>query len=141
MDKANFLGKIHEAIVQMLYAFEVGKSFEEKELVAVLMQELKVSRSNLNSAYAQALAIWNSRFFFDSLIEQHSIGYSVDRIGEVEKAILRFALAEWKEGKNEQTIFTASTRMVKKFSTSESAKYVRAVLDAIIKAGKKAGKV
>lgn len=136
MDNLHFLGKLHEVVIQLLYAFEVGKSFEEKELIAVLMHELKVSRSKISLAYSQALLIWNDRDCFDSLIEQHSISYAVDRIGEVEKAILRFSLAEWKEGKDEQAIFMSSTRLVKKFSTEESAKYVRAVLDAIIKAGK-----
>lgn len=136
MDKIHFLGKLQEVVIQLLYAFEVGKSFEEKELVAVLMQELKISRSNVSHAYSQAMQIWNNRNFFDSLIEQHSISYTVDRIGEIEKAILRFSLAEWQEGKDEQAIYLSSTRLVKKFSTSESAKYLRAVLDAIIKAGK-----
>lgn len=123
--------KFREVVLQLLFSFEMGSDAEE-ELIAYLMQDLKISRKSIREASKRAHSIWQARTFLDPWIAGQSRDYAFERIQPVEKNVLRLALFELlieKEG-NRKVVISEALRLVSKFSTPEGATFVNAIVDA-----------
>lgn len=123
--------KFREVVLQLLFSFEMGSDAEE-ELIAYLMQDLKISRKSIREASEKAHSVWHARTFLDPWIASQSRDYAFERIQPVEKNVLRLALFELlieKEG-NRKVVISEALRLVSKFSTPEGATFVNAIVDA-----------
>lgn len=124
--------KTREAIVQYLFSFECGSC--DQDLIPFLMQQLKISRSLLSAAFHTAESIWQAQERLDQVLKTVSFSYHWDRIGKIEKSILRLGLYEILEQKlSLEIVISEALRLTSKFSTPEGAHFVHAILDQIYK--------
>jgi N utilization substance protein B len=72
----------------------------------------------------------------DELIEQHTRGWSLDRLPDVDRAILRMAVYEllWVDDVPDAVVIDEAVELAKALSTDESPAYVNGVLGGIVRA-------
>lgn len=72
----------------------------------------------------------------DELIEQHASNWSLDRLPDVDRAILRMAVFEllWADDVPDAVVIDEAVELAKTLSTDDSPAYVNGVLGAILAA-------
>ncbi len=72
----------------------------------------------------------------DSLIDTHASGWSIDRLPDVDRAILRMAVYEllWADDVPDAVVIDEAVELAKTLSTDDSPAYVNGVLGAILQA-------
>ena len=77
----------------------------------------------------------------DELIERHATGWSLDRLPDVDRAILRMAVYEllWVDDVPDAVVIDEAVELAKALSTDDSPAYVNGVLGAILAAEVPAG--
>ncbi|GAB4193204.1 MAG: transcription antitermination factor NusB [Simkaniaceae bacterium] len=130
--------KFREAVFQILYSFTLDDKCDDL-VIPLVMKTLKISKKNTENAFEKAKKIFMAREQMDSYIKEASTAYEFHRISSVEKTILRLALYEifFEPSLDHNISIAEAIRLTKKFSSSESAGYVHAILDAAYKNFKK----
>ena len=72
----------------------------------------------------------------DDLIDTHASGWSIDRLPDVDRAILRMAVYEllWADDVPDAVVIDEAVELAKTLSTDDSPAYVNGVLGAILAA-------
>ena len=72
----------------------------------------------------------------DELIEEHASGWSLDRLPDVDRAILRMAVFEllWVDDVPDPVVIDEAVGLARSLSTDDSPPYVNGVLGAILDA-------
>jgi N utilization substance protein B len=72
----------------------------------------------------------------DELIDEHASGWSIDRLPDVDRAILRMAVFEllWADDVPDAVVIDEAVELAKGLSTDDSPGYVNGVLGAILAA-------
>jgi N utilization substance protein B len=72
----------------------------------------------------------------DALIDTHASGWSIDRLPDVDRAILRMAVFEllWADDVPDAVVIDEAVELAKALSTDDSPSYVNGVLGAILAA-------
>ena len=72
----------------------------------------------------------------DALIDAHASGWSIDRLPDVDRAILRMAVFEllWADDVPDAVVIDEAVELAKTLSTDDSPAYVNGVLGAILAA-------
>ena len=72
----------------------------------------------------------------DELIEAHASGWSLDRLPDVDRAILRMAVYEllWVDDVPDAVVIDEAVELAKALSTDDSPAYVNGVLGAVLDA-------
>ena len=72
----------------------------------------------------------------DELIDTHASGWSIDRLPDVDRAILRMAVFEllWADDVPDAVVIDEAVELAKALSTDDSPGYVNGVLGAILAA-------
>ncbi|MEU2349954.1 transcription antitermination factor NusB [Modestobacter sp. NPDC049651] len=72
----------------------------------------------------------------DELIEEHASGWSLDRLPDVDRAILRMATYEllWVDDVPDAVVIDEAVELAKALSTDDSPAYVNGVLGGIVRA-------
>jgi N utilization substance protein B len=72
----------------------------------------------------------------DTLIDEHATGWSIDRLPDVDRAILRMAVFEllWADDVPDAVVIDEAVELAKALSTDDSPAYVNGVLGAILAA-------
>ncbi|HJX44139.1 MAG TPA: transcription antitermination factor NusB [Geodermatophilus sp.] len=70
----------------------------------------------------------------DELIEEHTRGWSLDRLPDVDRAILRMAVFEllWADDVPDAVVIDEAVELARTLSTDDSPAYVNGVLGAIL---------
>ena len=70
----------------------------------------------------------------DALIDAHASGWSIDRLPDVDRAILRMAVYEllWADDVPDAVVIDEAVELAKTLSTDDSPAYVNGVLGAIL---------
>ncbi|MBS0622936.1 MAG: transcription antitermination factor NusB [Verrucomicrobia bacterium] len=125
--------KFREIIFQLLYSYDLSRGVGGEEIIPMMMETLSVSRSNLRQAQAQMEKVVSHLKELDHLIDQEVKNYEADRIGRVERAILRLGVYEllFDSHLPPKVVIAESLRLSKKFSSPESTSFVNAVIDGI----------
>lgn len=115
-----------ERALELLYESEV------RELAAAeLLQQLPLSPN----AYAIAAieGVESSRSEIDQLIDDHAEGWTIDRLPNVDRAILRLAVWELmcQPDVPSAVVMDEAVELAKEYSTERSSSFVNGVLDAI----------
>lgn len=126
--------KFRELVFQMLYSFDMGNC-DDETVVEMLMKELKVTRKTTLQALERAKKVCALQKQIDDTIVKHSGEYSLDRIHAVERSILRMALFEMSHDDEipPKVAISEAIRLARKFSTSESTRFINGLLDSIYK--------
>src|SRR5262249_26579757 len=113
----------------LLYSADFGG---DEESVALIMQQLAVTRGEVRKAKEQAQAVYAKQAEIDQLIKEQSREYDFNRIGRVERTILRLCSFEMLFGAVPPKVAIAEAiRLSRKFAAPESAAFVNAVLHHI----------
>ena len=72
----------------------------------------------------------------DELIEAHASGWSLDRLPDVDRAVLRMAVYEllWVDDVPDAVVIDEAVELAKSLSTDDSPAYVNGVLGGIVRA-------
>jgi N utilization substance protein B len=69
----------------------------------------------------------------DRIISEKSIGWSLDRLTKVDRAILRLAIHEIKYLRTPPSVvINEAVNLARKFSTAESSKFVNGILGSLV---------
>lgn len=126
--------KFRELLFQMLYSFDMS-NMDEESIAEMLMKELKVTRKAVAQGLERAKAISSKQPEFDALITKYAADYPINRIHSVERTILRLAIFEilYDDQIPPKVAISEAIRLAKKFSTTESTRFINGVLDSIYK--------
>lgn len=128
--------KFNEMVLQLLFSIDMGDCLEG-DLIPFIMRELSLTRKTVREGYQKARTIFESKEPLDQIISKTSIGYDFERIGRVERNILRMAFHEFERHNEEERplIIAEALRLTRKFSTKEATAFVNAILDQESKIG------
>jgi N utilization substance protein B len=123
------LQKMREILFCLLYSADFGG---DEDSVALIMKQLTVTRSEVRKAQEQATAVRAKQEEIDQRIKEQSREYDFNRIGRVERTILRLCSFEMLFSQVPPKVAIAEAiRLSRKFAAPESAAFVNAVLDNI----------
>jgi len=126
--------KKREIVLQILYSIALAKKEDATKLVSLLSSELKVTKKSTYEALEYANKIIQEQETLDKWIRTVSISYDFERIPHVERNILRIGCYELLHHEISHKIaITEGVRLAKKFSSTASASFVHAILDAMHK--------
>jgi len=88
----------------------------------------------LSFAEQLALTAWSDRLTIDKSISDLAVDWPLERIGKVDRNILRLALSELKQGETPvSVIINEAVEIAKKYSGEESAKFINGILGAYVR--------
>ena len=120
--------------MQALYQAETSSSDIETALNHIFESESFIEDTK---KFARDLAseAWKERGEADKIISGLSHDWSIDRIAEVDKSILRLAIYELRCTKEtpSSVVINEAVELAKKFSGEESSKFVNGVLGGFLK--------
>lgn len=101
----------------------------------LIMEQLKVSKSNIAIALEKIKAIELSLNQIDASLQKLVISYDFERIQSIEKAALRLGVYEmiFELAFPPKAIIKEALRLTKKFGTPAATSFVNAILDALFK--------
>lgn len=127
--------KFREVVFQLLYILDLGDG-DEKDVQALIMEELSVTKKVVREAREKVQKIIAKQNEIDKIISQTSQSYSFERIQTVERNILRLGVFEilFNGEIPPKVAIAEAVRLARKFSTPESALFINAILDSVYKA-------
>lgn len=122
--------KLREIVYLLLFGMTQHKENSEKELMEMVMQELKVSRSSVRKGLECCQTILASLEKIDHMISEMLLSFSFERIQNAELAILRLSFWEMFIQKTlpPRIILSEAKRLSKKFADEEAPRFVLALL-------------
>lgn len=130
--------KARELLIQSLYASEVGaKSLEDA--VAEQIERRNPTDNTIEYVRLIIRAMAEHGGVLDGRINGALTGWSPERVGAVERAILRLALLEilFVEEVPPKVAISEAVDLAKTFSTDDSSRFINGVLDTIFNENEK----
>jgi N utilization substance protein B len=118
--------------LQALYAWDVRDGQEIDRVAALVWDDLAVAPEE--RAYADALLriIVASGPALDADLAEVTTNWRLERLGAIERCVLRLGAAELTQGSTPpKVVIQESVRMAERFGSSQSARFVNGVLDAL----------
>lgn len=132
--------KSREAALQALYQAELSGETMAGLAGKSLLAMLDVDESGLNKAsiaYGETLVkgVVDNVSLIDSLIEEYSENWTIERMAVVDRNILRLAVYELaiRDDVPYKVAIDEAVELAKEFSSDESAAFINGVLDKIAK--------
>lgn len=127
--------KYSELIVLALFSYPFHK--DKDELAELVAEQLKTSKKKTFEAIEVAESILAQHESIDEQITLHLREYTLERLGKVELAVLRYCVyvlngKEHEEGR----VISEGIRLCRKFASDQAGDLIHAVLDAIVKSKK-----
>jgi len=123
--------KFREIVLQLLFSQDFT-ALDPAETIPFMMHELKVTKRSMLDVHIRLEAILAKLPEIDARIQAASTEYAFDRIGKVERTILRLAIYELSDPNIPPKVAIAEAiRLCRKFGTPESANFVNAILDNV----------
>lgn len=101
------------------------------------LEQFKLKSSRYYKKYAEELVkgVWDNRDIIDSKLENHIQNWSLQRIGTVDRNVLRLAFYELFVSKDAPpaVVINEAIDIAKYFSTKDSGKFVNGILDNAVK--------
>ncbi len=127
-----------EATLQMLYLCDIC-GFGKEEMVP-FCNSLELQSVSREFALELFNGAWSRREFLDSIITQSAENWDLGRMAAVDRNILRMAAYEIVATPDTpiNVVIDEAVEIAKKFSTSDSGKFVNGILDKLKSERKKA---
>ncbi len=123
--------KFREIVLQMLFAQDFAP-VDAEETIPFFMEEHQVTKKSTLEAYQMLERILEKLPLLDDILRPISVNFSFERIGRVERSILRLAAYEFLfQLLPRKIVLAEAIRLCRKFGTPESALFVNAILDAL----------
>lgn len=121
--------------MQALYQAELAGAEIETALENISGSE-KFIPETLGFAGRLAKATWAERVSIDKAIEGLAIDWPLDRIGKVDRSILRLAIQELNMKETPASVvINEAVELAKKYSGAEAAKFINGILGAYVRGG------
>ena len=119
--------------LQMIFQMDVGKN--EWEMALHTLEEKNLEESDAAFALHLAEGVLARQGVIDPLLQKESTQWSLDRMANVDKSILRLAVYELMAYPDtaKNIVINEAIELAKIFSTPESGAFVNGVLDKIAK--------
>jgi N utilization substance protein B len=126
--------KMREIVFHLLYSSDFSQT-ETEESFPILMQHHQVTKKCMYAAQAHSKEIQDQLQKIDRMISETATEYEFDRIPRVERNLLRLGVFEIYFSKTvpPKVAISEALRLARKFSSSESANFINAILDALYK--------
>jgi len=119
--------------MQALYQAEIGRIGIKKSLENLFEEEKYIDETKDFSAKL-AEGAWRNKEKIDQLMKKYSRDWKIDRMGGVDRNIIRLALYELMEGETPvEIVINEAIEVAKKYSTTEAAKFINGILGAYMK--------
>lgn len=122
-----------EAIISLLYAYDSGNEGIAKNAIEIL-NEKKIKNKQQDfalSLFEGTLLHWEK---INNVIKKHLKEWELDRVGKMEKAILRLAVYEiFFTPTDAPIIINEAIELAKLYAGEQSPRFINGVLDAIKK--------
>jgi len=120
--------------MQALYAYELGGGDAEHVVETVLKDRLEGSPGNLKFATSLFLRAVERAEEADEIISRHTKNWDLTRIALIDRLLLRMAICEMMtfEDIPPKVSINESIEVAKKYSTSNSGKFINGILDAVL---------
>jgi len=121
-----------ELALKYIYQIDLGVNFEEKA-IAQLDTE-RHSKKVKAFAKDRLMGLYNEKESIDSIARKHLTNWSLERLNQTDRSILRLAIFEMKFDPNipEKVALNEALELAKRFGSDESSKFLNGVLDAIM---------
>jgi len=128
-----------EAVVGLLYAYDLGNP-EIRKFAEEILEEKKIRNRQREFALGLFKGTVDHLEEIDEAIQKHLESWEMDRLGHVEKAILRLGTYELLHTDVDSAVaINEAVELAKELGGDQAPKFVNGVLDAIAK-DKKDGK-
>lgn len=126
--------KLREILFLLLFAEQQGMK-DEPATIELIMEQLKVSKSNTLRSLEKVKLIQAQTHEIDKLLETVLIAYNLDRIQSVEKTALTLGAYElfYEKVLPFKIVISEAIRLTKKFGSPAATAFVNALLDALYK--------
>jgi len=133
--------RIREKALQVLYAFELNNEELQKHIDEIFQDVNNQSDKEFGSNLV--FRVVSNRNKFDTLIEEKTSNWEMDRIALIDKILLRMGICEFLffEDIPPKVTINEVIEISKKFSTEGSSKFLNGVLDSILNELKKTGQI
>ena len=124
--------KNREILFLLLYSDDFGGG---EDVTDIVMAQLAVTKRIVREAYLQKEKIVEKKETLDLMITEHSTSYEFERIPRIERNVLRLGVYEimYDSAIPPKVAIAEAIRLTRKFATPESATFVNAILDSILK--------
>jgi N utilization substance protein B len=119
--------------LQALYAWDVRKSAETLEKIAtIVFDDLAVAADEREFAGALIRLITADQRAMDLELANVTTNWRLDRLGHIERSVLRLGAAELMQGKTPpRVVIQECVKLAERFGSGVSARFVNGVLDAL----------
>jgi transcription antitermination protein NusB len=124
-----------ELALKYIYQIDLGVNFEERALAQLDFE--KHSKKVKAFAKDRLLGLYNQKDSIDDIARRHLKNWSLERLNQTDRSILRLAIFEMKFDPNipEKVALNEALELAKRFGSEESSKFLNGVLDAIMHDG------
>jgi N utilization substance protein B len=127
----NFRHIARVAAAGALYAIDVGKS-EVDQAVSASCDELELPRRWRRLAAKSVASVLEKQAEIDEIIRRHAIGFSLERMAAVDRALLRLGIYELLFGGLPKAVaIDEAVQIAKEYSTEDSGKFVNGILGKV----------
>lgn len=126
--------KLREILFLLLFA-ELQGMKDQDATIELVMEQLKVSKSNVLKSIEKAKLVLGKADEIDELLQKVVVSYDLERIRTVEKTALMIGIYELIFHKEipPKVAITEALRLTKKFGTPAATSFVNALLDSLYK--------
>lgn len=123
-----------EAVLQALYANEIGKGKWEDIIKAVIKPKLSTDSDIFKFAERLFLKIVNNQDEIDEIIQRHLNNWRLERLNTIDRQLLRIAIAEFLfyEQIPTKVSINEAIEIAKKYSTKKSGNFINGILDSAL---------
>jgi N utilization substance protein B len=123
-----------EAVLQALYANEIGKGKWEDIIKSVIKPRLSNDTEIFKFAERLFLKIVNNQDKIDEIIQQHLNNWRLGRLNAIDRLLLRIAIAEflYYEQIPTKVSINEAIEVAKKYSTKKSGNFINGILDSAL---------
>lgn len=119
--------------MQALYQTDLA-GIEIETALQNISEAEKFIPETLEFASFLAKAAWGAREEIDKIIEELAIDWPLDRMGKVDRSILRLAIQELRIGETPASVvINEAVELAKKYSGNEAAKFINGILGAYVR--------
>lgn len=119
--------------LQALYAWDVrGTPADLARVAATVWDDLAINLDERTFAQALIQLIVVERTEIDAELSEVTTNWRLDRLGHIERSVLRLAAAELMQGGTPpRVVIQECVRLAERFGSAQSARFVNGVIDAL----------
>ncbi|MEL7834761.1 transcription antitermination factor NusB [Fodinibius sp. Rm-B-1B1-1] len=132
-----------EAVLQALYAIEIGKGKWKDVIQSVIKSQLSDDSETFKFGERLFLKIVNNQDEIDEVIKNHLNNWRLERLNAIDRLLLRMAIAEFLfyEQIPTKVSINEAIEIAKKYSTKKSGNFINGILDSALEQLQEDGRI